>query len=152
MGAHTLRHGTEKNRELKDKGEASPSPRNSATSASPKKENGQQGNGEDREINPETRAKLNRMGVKLTPKPIPWERRKWKATPQEIETFRRMGNGQDITEGSQLPKPKPAPQSFVPERLDSKCTTRRRRGKVSAASGGREALAVKGPGEVEHDI
>ena len=37
MGAHTLRHGTEKNRELKEKGEASPSPRNSAASASPKK-------------------------------------------------------------------------------------------------------------------
>ena len=36
-------------------GEASPSPLNEA-SASPKKENGQQGTGEDREINPETRS------------------------------------------------------------------------------------------------
>ena len=41
MGAHTLRHGTEKNRELKEKGEASPSPLNEA-SASLKK-NGLQG-------------------------------------------------------------------------------------------------------------
>jgi Helix-turn-helix domain len=41
MGRHTLSHGTEKNRELKEKGEASPSPLNEA-SASLKK-NGLQG-------------------------------------------------------------------------------------------------------------
>ena len=48
------------------KSEASPSPREGAASASLKKENGQQGNRQDREISPETRAKLERMGVKLT--------------------------------------------------------------------------------------
>jgi hypothetical protein len=49
------------------KGEASPSPREGAASASLNKENGQQGNRQDREISPETRAKLERMGVKLPP-------------------------------------------------------------------------------------
>ena len=93
-GAYAAPRNGEEQR-IKREGRSLAAPRNSAASASPK--NGQQGNGEGREINP-LRAKLDRMGVKLTPKPIPWERRKWKATPQEIETFRRMGNGQEVEE------------------------------------------------------
>ena len=61
---------TQNIKEHKEHSEASPSPREGAASASLKKENGQQGNRQDREISPETRAKLERMGVKLT-KPNP---------------------------------------------------------------------------------
>ena len=57
---------TQNIKEHKEHSEASPSPREGAASASLKKENGQQGNRQDREFSPETRAKLERMGVKLT--------------------------------------------------------------------------------------
>jgi hypothetical protein len=82
LGRHTLSHGTEKNRELKEKGEASPSPLNEA-SASPKKENGQQGEiRQTREINPDTLAKM--AGFHL--KGFPIDRPRWKQGDPDPET------------------------------------------------------------------
>ena len=66
LGRHTLPHGTEKNRELKEKGEASPAPLNEA-SASLKK-NGLQGEiRQTREINPDTLAKMAGFRLKRIP-------------------------------------------------------------------------------------
>ena len=71
MGAHTLSHGTEKNRELKEKGEASP-PTLKRVEASP---NGQQEKvSQLREISDKAKAIMARLPIKH----LPFEPRRWK--------------------------------------------------------------------------
>jgi hypothetical protein len=98
--AHTLRHGTEKNRELKEKGEAEASPRNSAASASTKKENGQQEEqGEMRDVSPKAQPVLSRLAI---PKRFPREKKKfWKAE----EGYRELTEAEQREYFAIVPKP-----------------------------------------------
>jgi hypothetical protein len=108
MGAHTLLHGIEKNRELKEKGEASP-PTRKRVEASPKAKKGiqeKEGGKEMTDITPKGRAVLDAAGIK--PKPFPHERPRWKASEQELREFERMADGEELPE-QEPPKPKPLP-------------------------------------------
>ena len=82
MGAHTLRHGTEKNRELKEKGEASP-PTLKRVEASP---NGQQEKVTQlREISDKAKAVMERLPIKH----LPFQPERWKEAEGEADIVPR---------------------------------------------------------------